>query len=204
MRRQRPSPWDHTITHFFCYDFKGVCTCKASCNLIVVFAGPRCCFGFFHPKPHVLRVLLSFSLLPPVLFRRPLPLGVLTDFAVTASGGGRQYWAAGTGYGHSGAAGEKWDVEAYLAAQREQDRLKEDLLQVGGHNDTLSTLVDFSALPRGWWLARKDVVGCSGHVTFGVADARRYVGGDRCRRWQTRSKSRPPGRSSTGGQTLLL
>lgn len=43
---------------------------------------------------------------------------------------GRQYWAAGTGYGHSGAAGEKWDVEAYLAAQREQDRLKEDLLEV--------------------------------------------------------------------------
>ena len=42
----------------------------------------------------------------------------------------QQYWAAGTGYGHSGAAGEKWDVEAYLAAQREQDRLKEDLLQV--------------------------------------------------------------------------
>ncbi|CAM9308052.1 unnamed protein product [Ascophyllum nodosum] len=41
----------------------------------------------------------------------------------------QQYWAAGTGYGHSGAAGEKWDVEAYLAAQREQDRLKEDLLQ---------------------------------------------------------------------------
>lgn len=42
----------------------------------------------------------------------------------------RQYWAAGTGYGHSGAAGEKWDVEAYLAAQAEQDRLKEDLLRV--------------------------------------------------------------------------
>lgn len=42
----------------------------------------------------------------------------------------RQYWAAGTGYGHSGVAGEKWDVEAYLAAQREQDRLKEDLVQV--------------------------------------------------------------------------
>lgn len=44
----------------------------------------------------------------------------------------KQYWAAGTGYGHSGAAGEKWDVEAYLAAQKEQDRLKEDLLQVKG------------------------------------------------------------------------
>lgn len=42
----------------------------------------------------------------------------------------RQYWAAGTGYGHSGVAGEKWDVEAYLAVQREQDRLKEDLVQV--------------------------------------------------------------------------
>lgn len=42
----------------------------------------------------------------------------------------RQYWAAGTGYGHSGVAGEKWDVEAYLAAQREQDRLKQDLIEV--------------------------------------------------------------------------
>ncbi|CAM9829282.1 unnamed protein product, partial [Sphacelaria rigidula] len=41
----------------------------------------------------------------------------------------RQYWAAGTGYGHSGVAGEKWDVEAYLAAQREQDRLKQDLIE---------------------------------------------------------------------------
>ncbi|CAN0232303.1 unnamed protein product, partial [Laminaria digitata] len=40
----------------------------------------------------------------------------------------RQYWAAGTGYGHSGAGGDKWDVDAYLAAQEEQDRLKEDLL----------------------------------------------------------------------------
>lgn len=42
----------------------------------------------------------------------------------------RHYWAAGTGYGHSGAGGDKWDVEAFLAAQEEQDRLKKDLLQV--------------------------------------------------------------------------
>lgn len=52
----------------------------------------------------------------------------------------RQYWAAGTGYGHSGAVGEKWDVEAYLAAQREQDRLKEDLLQANTMLQQYSTL----------------------------------------------------------------
>lgn len=52
------------------------------------------------------------------------------DNRAAAAAKNRRYWAAGTGYGHSGAAGEKWDVEAFLAAQREQDRLKEDLLQV--------------------------------------------------------------------------
>ena len=41
-----------------------------------------------------------------------------------------QYWAAGTGYGHDEEVDEVWDMEAYLAAQREQDWLKEDLLMV--------------------------------------------------------------------------
>ncbi|CAM9916737.1 unnamed protein product [Ectocarpus sp. 6 AP-2014] len=67
------------------------------------------------------------------------------------SNSSRQYWAAGTGYGHSGAAGEKWDVDAYLAAQREQDRLKEDLLQEIAYlmrPDERHAFPEFAALKR--------------------------------------------------------
>ncbi|CAM9811075.1 unnamed protein product, partial [Ectocarpus sp. 4 AP-2014] len=67
------------------------------------------------------------------------------------SNSSRQYWAAGTGYGHSGAAGEKWDVDAYLAAQRERDRLKEDLLQEIAYlmrPDERHAFPEFAALKR--------------------------------------------------------
>jgi len=39
------------------------------------------------------------------------------------------YWAKGTGYGHSNYQKSQWDVQAYLAAQREKDSQTEEVLQ---------------------------------------------------------------------------
>jgi baculoviral IAP repeat-containing protein 6 len=42
----------------------------------------------------------------------------------------KQYWASGTGYGHTGAGkGEVWDSKAAVAAQKHQDELRADVLQ---------------------------------------------------------------------------
>ncbi|KAH8045920.1 hypothetical protein JL722_13972 [Aureococcus anophagefferens] len=42
----------------------------------------------------------------------------------------RAYWAKGTGYGHDNSeAAVTWDVDAYVAAQREKDRLVGDVLR---------------------------------------------------------------------------
>eukprot|EP01129_Flabellula_baltica_P006443 TRINITY_DN240_c0_g4_i1.p1 TRINITY_DN240_c0_g4~~TRINITY_DN240_c0_g4_i1.p1 ORF type:complete len:867 (+),score=232.37 TRINITY_DN240_c0_g4_i1:20-2620(+) len=40
-----------------------------------------------------------------------------------------QYWAKGTGYGYSGAASESWNVEAYIAAQKEKDAQHEKVIR---------------------------------------------------------------------------
>ncbi|CAM9881290.1 unnamed protein product [Pylaiella littoralis] len=71
-----------------------------------------------------------------VVAGRGIKAGELAGAGARGGGGGggaaarsMHYWAADTRYGQSGAAGEKWDAEAYLAAQREQDRLKEEFLQ---------------------------------------------------------------------------
>ena len=57
------------------------------------------------------------------------------DGKVTKRKGGpyrpkRAYWAAGTGYGHDNSTTTvSWDVDAYLAAQRETDRLLSEALR---------------------------------------------------------------------------
>ncbi|KAH8074163.1 hypothetical protein JL720_10718 [Aureococcus anophagefferens] len=50
--------------------------------------------------------------------------------ATTAAASASAYWAKGTGYGHDNSeAAVTWDVDAYVAAQREKDRLVGDVLR---------------------------------------------------------------------------
>ena len=47
-----------------------------------------------------------------------------------AKASSKEYWASGTGYGHTGAGkGEVWDSEAAMAAQKHQDNLRAAVLQ---------------------------------------------------------------------------
>lgn len=65
-------------------------------------------------------------------------LGKKDEKDKAAKDGQKQYWASGTGYGHSGAGkGEVWDSKAAVAAQKHQDELRANVLQELLSEDTL-------------------------------------------------------------------
>ena len=65
-------------------------------------------------------------------------LGKKDEKNKAAKDGQKQYWASGTGYGHSGAGkGEVWDSKAAVAAQKHQDELRANVLQELLSEDTL-------------------------------------------------------------------